>query len=125
MKKINHLALLRNEYRFFLGDDFNEERFCRDFVDLIETALLFDFLTLFFLDRLGFLPLLDLERAAALRATFLPRRSLFVILLDHESGRNNLKHVGQIISAEVSFPSNATADAFFCYPNLDAGLKDC
>ncbi|KRY76069.1 hypothetical protein T4B_11616 [Trichinella pseudospiralis] len=31
----------------------------------------------------------------------------------------------QIISAELSFPSNATADAFFCNPNLDAGLKDC
>ncbi|KRZ40496.1 hypothetical protein T4C_3219 [Trichinella pseudospiralis] len=55
----------------------------------------------------------------------LPRTFPFLILLDHESGRNNLKHVGQIISAEVSFPSNATADAFFCYPNLDAGLKDC
>ncbi|KRZ40515.1 hypothetical protein T4C_380 [Trichinella pseudospiralis] len=66
-----------------------------------------------------------LDFAAGLPATFLPRRSLFVILLDHESGRNNLKHVGQIISAEVSFPSNATADAFFCNPNLDAGLKDC
>ncbi|KRY84455.1 hypothetical protein T4D_11881 [Trichinella pseudospiralis] len=151
MKKINHSALLRNEYRFFLGVDFNEERFCRDFVDLIETALLFDFFTLFFLDRRGFLPLLDLERAAALRATFLPRIFLFVILLDLERGRNNCKHDGQIISAEVSspsnantdafpcnpnledglkdselsFPSNATADAFFCNPNLDAGLKDC
>ncbi|KRY84481.1 hypothetical protein T4D_4088 [Trichinella pseudospiralis] len=55
----------------------------------------------------------------------LPRTSLFVILLNHESARNDLKHVGQIISAEVSFPSNATADAFFCNPNLDAGLKDC
>ncbi|KRZ65268.1 hypothetical protein T10_11367 [Trichinella papuae] len=56
---------------------------------------------------------------------FLAKTFPFLILLDHESGRNNLKHVGQIISAEVSFPSNATADAFFCYPNLDAGLKDC
>ncbi|KRZ40511.1 hypothetical protein T4C_10861 [Trichinella pseudospiralis] len=130
MKKIKCIilkstALLRNEYRFFLVVNFNEERFRRDFVDLIETAFLLDFFTLFFLDRLGFLPLLDVDFAAALPATFLPRLFLFVILLDLERDCNDCKHDGQIISADISSPSNATADVFLCNPNLDDGLKDC
>ncbi|KRZ70280.1 hypothetical protein T10_3258 [Trichinella papuae] len=119
------IALLLNEYRFFLGVDFNEERFRRDLVDLIKTAFRLDFFTLLFLLRRDFRPLLDLGRAAALRATFLPRLFLLVILLDLERDRNDCKHVGQIISAESSTPSNGTADGLFCNSNLDDGLKDC
>ncbi|KRZ38901.1 hypothetical protein T4C_317 [Trichinella pseudospiralis] len=118
-------ALLLNEYRFFLGLDFNEERFRRDLVDLIKTAFRLDFFTLLFLLRPDFCPLLDFGLAAALRTTFLPRLFLFVILLDLERDRNDCKHDGQIISAEVLLSSSGTADAFFCNPNLDDGLKDC
>ncbi|KRZ13022.1 hypothetical protein T11_17195 [Trichinella zimbabwensis] len=64
--------------------DFNEERFRRDLVDLIKTAFRLDFFTLLFLLRRDFRPLLDLGRAAGLRATFLPRLFLLVILLDLE-----------------------------------------
>ncbi|KRZ02204.1 hypothetical protein T11_11637 [Trichinella zimbabwensis] len=59
------IALLLNEYRFFFGVDFNEERFRRDLVDLIKTAFRLDFFTLLFLLRRDFRPLLDLGRAAA------------------------------------------------------------